>query len=276
MSAAQDPEPIAWQLVSDGQADYERGFIFGRVAPEELDAAGIGSVVVTPFNALLVRSGRRVILVDAGLGELAGEEAEGAGLLLDSLGAAGVAPTDVHDVIVTHAHPDHVGGLTSGGWPTFPRARHHVSAPEVDFWLGPHPEQRLFAPAAEVLVGAARAALTTLQDADLLVACAPDAQIAPGVRLVPAPGHTPGHVAVAIDDGGDTLLYLADVLLHEEELAHPEWTSVVDTDPAATVATRRAILDRAVEAGARIAGFHLESVMRLSRDGGGYRQEAAG
>jgi glyoxylase-like metal-dependent hydrolase (beta-lactamase superfamily II) len=95
------------------------------------------------------------------------------------------------------------------------------------------------------------------------------------VRLVPAPGHTPGHVAVAVDGGGDTLLYLADVLLHEEELAHPEWTSVVDTDPAATVATRRAILDRAVQAGARIAGYHLESAMRLSHDGDGYRGQRA-
>jgi len=276
MSAAHDAEPIAWQLVSDGHAEYERDFIFGGVNPAELEAAGIGHVVVTPFNALLVRSGRRVILVDSGIGELAGEEGEGAGLLLDSLRAAGVAPTDVHDVIVTHAHPDHVGGLTAGGWPTFARARHHVSAPEVDFWLGQDPQERLCAPAADVLVGAARAALITLQDADLLVACAPDAQIAPGVRLVPAPGHTPGHVAVAVDDGGDTLLYLADVLLHEEELAHPEWTSVVDTDPATAVATRRAILDRAVEVGARIAGFHLESVMRLARDGDGYRQERAG
>jgi glyoxylase-like metal-dependent hydrolase (beta-lactamase superfamily II) len=201
MSAAQEPEPIAWQLVSDGQAEYERGFIFGGADPEELDAAGIGNVVVTPFNALLVQSGRRVIVVDAGIGELAGEEGEGAGLLLDSLREVGIAPTDVQDVIVTHAHPDHVGGLTTGGWPTFARARHYVSAPEVDFWLGPHPEKRLFAPAAGALVGAARSALTALQDADLLVACAPDAQI---------------------------------------------------------------------------AGFHLESTMRLSRDGDGYRQVPAG
>jgi glyoxylase-like metal-dependent hydrolase (beta-lactamase superfamily II) len=274
MSAAQDSAPIAWQLVSDGRAEYEPGFVFGGVPTDELDAAGIGPIVTTPYNALLVTVGRRVILVDAGIGELAGED-DDTGRLLDALAAAGVAPTDVHDVIVTHAHPDHVGGLTVGGWPTFARARHHVSTPEIDFWLGPRPQERLFAPAAEELVGAARSALTTLQDADLLVACAPDAQIAPGVRLVAAPGHTPGHVAVAVDDGGTGLLYLADALLHEQELAHTGWTAVVDTDPVLTVATRRALLERAAARGMLVAGYHLDAAMHVSRDGDGYRREPA-
>ena len=271
---ASDPAPIAWRLVSDGEVTYEREIIFGGVAAAELDAAGIGSEVVTPYHALLVTTGGRVILVDAGLGELAGAMGGTAGRLVDSLSDVGLRPAEIDDVVITHAHADHVGGLTSGGRPMFDRARHHVTRQELDFWLGERPEERLFAPLAEMLVGTARSALTTLRDAGLLRPRDPDAVIAPGVRLLSAPGHTPGHVAVELDNGGDTMLYLSDTVLHEQQFANPEWTSAVDTDPAETVATRRAILDRAAERGTLVAGFHLPNLARVSRARRGYRLES--
>jgi glyoxylase-like metal-dependent hydrolase (beta-lactamase superfamily II) len=126
-----------------------------------------------------------------------------------------------------------------------------------------------------MLISTARAALAALDDGGLLAPCEPDAEIAPGVRLIAAPGHTPGHVAVELDNGGDSLLYLADVVLHEEQFAHPDWTSVVDVDPEMTVATRRVLLDQAVTRGAMVAGFHLRDATRLSRDGPRYRAERA-
>lgn len=270
-----DQAPIAWRLVSDGDVAYEREIIFAGVAAAELDAAGIGSEVVTPYHALLVTTGGRVILVDAGLGELAGAMGGTAGRLVDSLRDVGLRPAEIDDVVITHAHADHVGGLTTGGRPTFDRARHHVTRHELDFWLGEQPSERLFAPLAEMLVASARSAFTALQKAGLLRSCDPDAVIAPGVRLVPAPGHTPGHVAVELDNGGDTMLYLSDTVLHEQQFAHPEWTSAVDTDPAQTVVTRRAILDHAAERGTLVAGFHLPKLARVSRAGHGYGLESA-
>ena len=92
-------------------------------------------------------------------------------------------------------------------------------------------------------------------------------------RLVDAPGHTPGHVAVEVDTGDDTLLYVADAFVDELKLEHPDWTALFDTDAADTVASRRALLDRAEERGAIVAAFHVRRAGRSARAGDAYRFE---
>lgn len=270
------PAPIAWRLIADGELAYPRELIFANVAATELGAARVGAQVITPYHALVVETAHRTILVDAGLGELAGDMGGTAGRLVAELRAHGFEPSDIDDVLVTHAHPDHVGGLTTHGAPTFARARHHITEMELEFWLGPSPEDHLDPSMAEMLVATARSTLNTLRKAGHLVPCAADVELVPGVRLIDAPGHTPGHVAVELDNGGDTLIYLGDVVLHELQLAHPEWVSAVDVDPAATIATRHTLLDRAVEDGALVTGFHLPATGRVARHGTGYRLEPVG
>jgi glyoxylase-like metal-dependent hydrolase (beta-lactamase superfamily II) len=270
MTAPANTPPIAWRLVSDGAVAYPADLLFPGASPETLHEAGIGDELITPYHALLVTTGHRRILVDAGLGELAAEMGGTAGRLVSELRAAGVQPSDIADVLITHAHPDHVGGLTADGEPIFAHARHHITRAEHDFWAGPEPQDRLFAPMADFMVATARAALQTLSDAGLLDLCQAATELVPGVRLLNAPGHTPGHVAVELDNGGDTLVYLADAVLHELQFQHPDWTTPVDTDAVATVATRRLLLDHAAERGALVAGFHLARTGRLTSNGKAY------
>jgi len=178
-------------------------------------------------------------------------------------------------VIMTHAHADHVGGLLTGGEPTFSDARHHLPRAEHDFWLGPAPQERLFPALADAMVATARTTIQGLDGAGLLEVCEPGAELANGVRLIDAPGHTPGHVAVEIDTGHETILYVADAFVHELQLEHPDWTAAFDADAAATVETRRRLLDHAVERGATVAAFHVGRTGRVARVASGYRLEPA-
>jgi glyoxylase-like metal-dependent hydrolase (beta-lactamase superfamily II) len=266
-------QPVSCQPVSNGAGVYPTGLVFPGVDADTLRSAGIGETVTTPYRALLITMDGRRILVDAGLGERAAEMGGTAGRLVGELRAMGVEPAGIDEVIMSHAHADHVGGLVTGGEPTFARARHYLPRAERDFWLGPSPQDRLFPALADALVATARSTITTLDDAGLLELCEPDAELESGIRLLDAPGHTPGHVAVELDTDDGTFLYAADAFVHELQLEHPDWTALFDTDAADTVATRRRLLDRAVERGATVAAFHVGRQGRVAREGSGYRHE---
>lgn len=194
----------------------------GRVS-ELLRAAGAPTERITlSVNALLVRSGRRVLLLDTGLGPKAH------GGLLASLGQAGVPPTAVTDVLITHSHGDHVGGLLdASGQPAFPRATIRMASAEWA-WLkkqGP----------AELVKAIA----------DHVVPFEPGAPIAPGVTSVALYGHTPGHVGYEIVSGRARLLDIGDIA-HSSlvSLARPQWTMGFDNDAALAKTTRLNTLTR--------------------------------
>ena len=136
--------------------------------------------------------------------------------------------------------------------------------------MSPNALARLPEPLAETLVQAARAALTVLREAGLLELVEGEWELQPEILLRPAPGHTPGHFAVEVA-GERPLLYLTDTLLHELQFEHPTWISLVDVDPAATIATRRALLDYAADKGCTVAAFHLPRTGRVARSAQGYR-----
>jgi glyoxylase-like metal-dependent hydrolase (beta-lactamase superfamily II) len=275
MSPTVRAQPISCQRVSDGAGTYPTAIVFPGIDADTLRTAGIGDQVTTPYHALLVNANGRRILVDAGMGELAVRTGGTAGRLIGELRAMGVEPADIDDVIMTHVHADHVGGLLTSGEPTFAAARHHLPRAEHDFWLGAAPQERLFAALADAMIATARSTIQALEGAGLLDVCEPGAEPADGVRLLDAPGHTPGHVAVEVDTGDETVLYVADAFVHELQLEHPEWTAAFDADAAATVATRRRLLDHAIERGAIVAAFHVGRTGRVARAGSGYRFEPA-
>jgi glyoxylase-like metal-dependent hydrolase (beta-lactamase superfamily II) len=179
--------------------------------------------ITLSVNVLLVRTGHRVILLDSGLGP------KGHGALLASLKDAGVSPEAVTDVVITHTHGDHVGGLVGeGGALEFPKAVIRMAAAEWAWMKGQQ--------AAADLVKAIGPRVETFT---------PGKAIAPGVTPVALDGHTPGHVGYEIVSGRQRLLDIGD-LAHSSvvSLQKPEWTMGFDADPVVAKATRKATLAR--------------------------------
>ncbi|MCK7624320.1 MBL fold metallo-hydrolase [Streptomyces sp. RS10V-4] len=191
---------------------------------------------------------------------------------LSRLTAAGFAPEDVDLVILTHLHADHVGWNTRaehGSWvPTFPHARYVVSRTEREFWAGyamDEPRRQMF-----------RDSVHPVEEAGLLdlVDVPPQgADIAPGLRLIPTPGHTPGHVAVELTSQGAGALVTGDCLHHPVQFAHPAIGSCVDIDPVQAEATRRTLLSTLADSKTLVLGSHFAppTAGRLTTHGAAYR-----
>ena len=257
---------IECQILPDGEAMYLPADLAAGVPADEIIAAHEGTMdengrIAVPYNCLLIRAGGRIALVDTGLGAQAVREfgafGASAGRLMESLTACGIAPGDVDLVIISHAHPDHIAGLTaeSGGArvPVFSRARHYFWQSEWDFWTS---EEGL-AEVPELLANAARRHLPPVQQAGLVELVNEETDVLPGVRLLPAPGHTPGHMALAITSGDEGAIYLGDAILGEANFDHPDWVSPHDSIPALTVTTRERLLDTAIREKRLLIAFHL-------------------
>ncbi|MCP2500196.1 MAG: MBL fold metallo-hydrolase [Deltaproteobacteria bacterium] len=208
-------------------------------------------------NTLLLKIGGELVLVDSGAGGLYGPSL---GKVRERLSAAGVEPSQVTGVVLTHAHGDHFGGLLDGdGKPVFPNAAYFASKTEVDYWTGSDPDMsKLRVPEENKKVFAANAKRYLGAIKDRLTPVSPGQKIVPGLEVVSAPGHTPGHIALLVSSGKEALLHAVDTVHHHKLMfAHPEWTSAFDSDPKMGADTRRKILDRSAADGLRVLGYHL-------------------
>lgn len=217
-----------------------------------LRKAGAPTDTVTlGVDALLVRMPGRVVLIDTGLGDKVG------GVLVASLAKAGVTPAEVTDILVTHSHGDHVGGLVgAGGKLVFPKAVVRMSAAEWTFLRGEA--------GMRTLAAAIAPAVRTF---------GPGAQVVPGITALGVPGHTPGHVGYEIVSGRDRLLDIGDTA-HSAivSLAEPGWSIGYDTDAAQGKASRVALLARLAADHERVFAPHFPfpGTGRIVRAGDGY------
>jgi glyoxylase-like metal-dependent hydrolase (beta-lactamase superfamily II) len=250
--------------IADGQRTYPGAAL---LPPEGNPPAELH----VPYTALLVDTGSQRVLIDMGAGPLGPET----GRLPQSLAAAGVSLDDIDLVVLSHAHADHIGQV-------LPRAEYVMLRTEWNFWTDEATHARLAAGALygiqeveHILSTWVRQYLEPVRDRVRLLDA--DTEVAPGILVIPAPGHTPGHAAVLISSGRQQLLYVADAVVHPAQLAHPEWTTPFDLDSGQTVRTRRQLLDRAAADRCLVFPFHfpLPCVGEVSTRNGVYEWVSA-
>jgi glyoxylase-like metal-dependent hydrolase (beta-lactamase superfamily II) len=205
----------------------------------------------SPYTCLLIGGAGHLVLVDTGAGSLA----PSTGRLIHNLRSAEIAPGDIDTVILTHAHPDHTGGnIDSEGKLAFPNARYVMWKSEWDFWTSDQAARKL-GEHGQMMVAFAQRTLPPIRDRLDLVDR--ETEILPGIRAVAAPGHTPGHMAVAISSGEQQLLCISDTVLHPIHLERPEWYAVVDFAPEQVISTRRRLLNEAATGKSLVLAFHF-------------------
>lgn len=220
-------------------------------------------------NIPLINTGEELILVDMGGG--AGF-LEGAGRLIENMEAAGYAPDDVDKVVLTHAHPDHLWGLLDDfddAW--FPEAEFIIADAEWDFWATDAALKRLPEMFQSFAAGASRR-LPMMEDT--LTRVSGDHEIAPGIATLQTPGHTPGHMSLRIESGGESLIVTADAVTHPYmSFEHPDWHPATDLDAATGEASRRKILEMAATDRSMILSYHISfpGLGNVAREGAAYR-----
>ncbi len=226
--------------IMDGTFVFPQEVLFANAPADSLGKVlspyGVRQGQVTgPYTSLLIDTGREKVLVDTGVG--AGGTG---GRLMENLRGLGMKAEDINYVLLTHAHLDHIGGnLKADGTPAFPRARYMVSRDEWLFWSQKPDLKDILAgdDMKSQLRAGAEANLLAMKDKVQMLN--PGDEIAPGIKTIPCPGHTPGHIMVEVKSRGQKLIFASDVVLHPAHIEKPEWCTMFDLKPAAVASARR-------------------------------------
>lgn len=225
------------------------------------------------LNAVLVRSGGRTILIDAGLGGDPNLHLPRAGQLIKRLDAAGIDLASVTDVVLTHMHMDHIGGLLVDGVKDRlrPDLRIHVAAAEVKFWESPDFSHTAMPPGFPDALRAA-AKRFTKEYHNRLRQFDEEHEVAPGVVVRRTGGHTPGHSVVRLASGGDALTFAGDAVF-TVGFEQPDWHNGFEHDPEEAARVRVRLLRELAETGEMLVATHLPfpSVGRVAVDGDAFR-----
>jgi glyoxylase-like metal-dependent hydrolase (beta-lactamase superfamily II) len=224
----------------------------------------------TAVNAFLVYSAGRLALIETGSGNYL---LPTAGKVLANVKAAGVDPSAIETVLLTHMHPDHSAGLTdmSTGKRNYPNAELVMHEKEPEHWFddakmakGTDREKKLYFQAGREQVAAYKDRWRLFKEGEVF----------PGVTAIPRPGHTPGHTTFMISSGKDQLLVWGDTVhVPEVQTARPEVCMEFDTDKDAAAASRRKVFDMVATDRLLVTGMHLHfpGFAHLVRSGTGYR-----
>jgi glyoxylase-like metal-dependent hydrolase (beta-lactamase superfamily II) len=256
-------------IAFDADPDYRDAFFSNHLVPDDH--------VPLQMSPLLIETGDQRILVDSGWGE---ESPPTAGLLGTSLESLGISNESIDLVILTHAHPDHLGGLVNPatGNPVYPNAEVVMSETELAFWESDDPDS-VYDPILDVeaVVPAMKSVLGSLRDHIRVVSS--EQEITTGIQGLLSPGHTPGHMCVMAESGNQSLMIVGDsIVFTHVSFEYPEWRNFADIDHTAATESRRMLLDRASSDEMLIMGFHFPfpGLGYALRHGNAYRWHPAG
>ncbi|WP_416970147.1 MBL fold metallo-hydrolase [Streptomyces sp. 4F14] len=264
-------------LISDGVLPIAPQTLATNAAEADL-AAWLGDMFLSPelidwpLNVAVVRSGGRTILVDSGLGtEFPGFPR--AGRLATRLDAAGIDPASVTDVVLTHLHMDHIGGLLVEGLRGRLRTdlRVHLASAEAEFWTAPDFSRTAMPdPVPDVLRTTAARFLDLYRGR--LRPFETEYEVAPGVLIRRTGGHTPGHSVVRLESGGERLTFAGDAVF-QCGFDKPDWHNGFDHDPELSTRVRTGLLTELASTGGQLVASHLPfpSVCRVATAGNAFR-----
>jgi len=260
--------------LSDGSHPFPVESVMIGTPPEAVARALAADDLTLPLqgsiNAFLVNTGTRLVLIDTGAGALYGACC---GQLLANLRAAGYAPEQVDEILLTHLHKDHVGGVLRAGKIAFPNAVLRVARTDADYWRDP--ASRAAAPEfLRSFFDSAAEALAPYAGAGRLRPFEVDAELVPGIRSLSEPGHTPGHTAYLVESRGQRLLVWGDIVhVAPVQLRDPQAALKYDSSDGDARRTRRALLARAAREHLWIGAAHIAfpGLGHVREDGAGYR-----
>jgi len=248
------------RILSDGTFYQDAGAVFGvvpRIMWERIAAPELDDQYRMPIglNSLLVRSGGKLVLIETGVGDKEGHRRQASpaaeGNLIAALAALDIRPDEIDVVINTHLHADHCGWNTREDGdrtvPTFPRARYLIQRGEWE--AATHPNERTRATyLSENLLPLEQAGVLELVDGELAVT--------PEITIIPTEGHTADHASVVLSSGGETALYIGDMVQHHVQLERTAWVSSFDVLPLVSMETKKRIVERAVRERALVISVH--------------------
>ena len=246
-------------VLSDGSYEIPTSLTGTNVPPEEVRAFLANNFDSTEtrtshVNIPLINTGRELVLVDVGGGT---SWRATAGKLVENMAASGYKPDDVDKVVITHGHPDHIWGLLDelDDSPRFRNATYVITAAEWDFWTTDLAAEKM-KPAFASFVSGAKKQLSPLAEKTTRIKAG--AEVAPGIVTIDTPGHTAGHISLAVSSKGQTLLISADVITSPHvSLQNPHWWPGTDLDPAQGEASRRKFLGQASADKALVLAYHI-------------------
>jgi glyoxylase-like metal-dependent hydrolase (beta-lactamase superfamily II) len=264
--------------LSDGGLNYPSAMIFGNVPPEAASQYNLPEKqVLIPYTILLVKKEDGFVLIDVGAGDLGNpgdtifpgldHSTSRTNLVLPSLRVAGIDPKEIDLILITHAHPDHIGGMFDvAGNLVFPNARYCVAQKEWDYWMSADPstvEAEALRHHLELLVKEARRAFNAIEDQVTLLQGGKE--LLPGIRVEETFGHTPGHVLVSITAADQTVYNISDVVVDPLFVKHPEWAPAIDMDARQADDARRRFFAQAAKEKALVFAHHLGPFPNLGR-----------